>query len=43
MATIFFLMEVLQVTNPEVVPSLKQILALIFQANGSSNGRVDVP
>jgi hypothetical protein len=43
MATTLFLMEVLQATNPKVVPSLKQILASIFQASGSSNGGVDVP
>jgi hypothetical protein len=35
-------MEVLQAANLEVVPSLKQILASIFQASGSSNGGVNV-
>jgi hypothetical protein len=43
MATTLFLMEVLQPSNPEMVASLKQILASVFQASGSSNGGVDVP
>ncbi len=42
MVTTLFLMEVLQAANLEVVPSLKQILASIFQASGSSNGGVNV-
>jgi hypothetical protein len=43
MATTLLLMEVLQPSNPEMVVSLKQILASVFQASGSSNRRVDVP
>jgi hypothetical protein len=42
MATTLFLMEALQAANPEMVDSLNQILASIFQASGSSNGGVDV-
>jgi hypothetical protein len=43
MATTPSLVEALQAVDPKAVASLKQIMAIISQANGSSNGRVDVP
>ncbi|CAM6036677.1 unnamed protein product [Sphagnum compactum] len=43
MATAPSLVEALQAANPEAVASLKQIMAVVSQASGSSNGGVDAP
>ncbi len=43
MATTPSLVEALQAVDPKIVASLKQIMAIVSQANGSSNGGVDIP
>ncbi len=43
MATAPSLVEALQAANPEAVASLKQIVAAVSQASGSSNGGANAP
>ncbi len=43
MATTPYLVEALQAVDPKARTSLKQIMVVVFQTNGSNNGGVDAP